>query len=169
MNLRHKFAVVWVGGVCLLIAFLYGKIDKKGPKGIAVLPKNDTEQISFNPATHQLIILGPGNKKTVETLPDRTSKIDVHKDGSVSVTSPQFGFEERPFIGVMVSDQFRFVAGSDLVYYKRLDLGVGVGVNRFGGSFTGIAKVSYNIWSNISVGMSYDTAQHIGVGLTVRL
>lgn len=166
MKLRYKFGIIASG---LLIAFLYGRCAKPKSANPGVLPKDDTEQITVNPETHKLIITRPGQKSITETLPDRTSTFDVKQNGTVKISSKQFGFEEHPFIGYSVADIGRFMAGSDMVYYKRLDLGLGLGFQKDLGSFVGLAKISYNAWSNISFGVSIDNQKHIGGILTVRL
>lgn len=166
MKLRYKLGILVSG---LLVAFLYGRCAKPKTTSPGILPKDDTERITVNPETHKLIIQRPGQKPQTLTLPDQTSTFDVKQNGTVKVSSKQFGFEEHPFVGYAVSDIGRFVAGSDLTYYKKLDLGLGLGIQKDLGSFIGFAKISYNVWSNVSLGLSIDNQKHIGGILTVRL
>ncbi len=170
MKLRYKIYLVLV---VLGTTFGLGRCKRTsspGPKLSAptVLPSNDKEQIIVNPVKHQLILVRPAGNEVL-TLPDRVSTIDIHKDGTVSVTSPQFGVEHRLFGGAHVSNTFRIAVGMDLLYYKRLDLGLGA-ASRIGIStpilFT---QVSYNVWSNCRVGVAYGTDRFIGGTLTVRL
>jgi len=166
MKLRYKLGIIVTA---LLAAFLYGRCAKPKTTGPGILPKDDKEQIIVDPDHNSLIIRRPMKPDQHLTLPDRPSTFDIKNDGTVKVTSAQMGWEEHPFIGGMISDQFRFAAGSDLFFYKKLDLGLGIGINRFGGSFVGLAKVSYNVWSNTQISMTYDTGKHIGAMLSVRI
>lgn len=169
MNFRYKVGlVVFVLGSVFALGRCGGR--STGPKATlpAVLPSNDKEQIIVDPSRHRLTIVRP-DKTQVLTLPDHPSVIDIHKDGSVYVTSPQFGFERRFFAGLQGSDAFRVAAGIDGVYWKRLDVGVGVAGQI--GSYTPIvfAQVSYNVYGNIRAALTYDNRRHIGGSLTVRL
>jgi hypothetical protein len=172
MKLRYKLlaaAILW-GWFGLFVWYKTKQSDKALTSVVksVILPSDDSEQISVNPLTHQLIIIGPDNKKTVETLPDRVSTIDIRKNGSVSVTSPQFGLEHEPFIGTFYSNGLRFGAGLDGLYYKKLDLGLGFA----GGSgLTSVVfvQLSYTVWDNVKLGLILDHEQHFGVGISVRL
>ena len=168
--LKYKlFAILLV----LIGVFLYGRCGGKraltnpvSPVKVT-LPMEDTEQILVNPVKHTITIVKPSSSITT-TLPERTSTIDIHKDGTVKVTAMQFGYEVRPFVGVTYTDGLRFGGGADLYYFKRLDLGVGAswasGIK--GNAF---AKISYNVFDNLSLGLIYDNNQHIGGCITVRI
>lgn len=134
----------------------------------ASLPANDLEQIQVNPDTHQLTIRTSRGLKTI-TLPDRTSTIDIQKDGAVKVTSPQFGFEHHMFIGLLGSDQARLGAGIDGFYWKRLDIGVGIADQV--GMYTPVvfAKATYTIKGSLQAGIVYQTNRYVGGILSVRV
>ena len=164
IKLRYKIA----GVVALLLSvFLFGRCDRTKPVVPVVLPTDDTEQITVNPVTHSLIIVTPHGTQTV-TLPDHPSVVDVHPNGTVTVTAPQYGFQARPFAGVYYSDALRFGAGVDLGYWKKLDLGVGIA----GGASAhtvAFVQVSYNVWDNMSTGITYDHLGHVGGAVTIRI
>jgi hypothetical protein len=166
IKLRYKLlaaVILWTWFLVQVCGFGCAKHPQVAP----VLPVNDKEQIIVDPVKHQLIIVRPG-KTTVTTLPDRRSTIDVKKDGSVSVTAPQFGFEHAPFVGAFYSNRLRFGAGLDGLYFKKLDLGLGVA----GGSSTNTVlflQMSYGLWDNLRIGATYDHQQHVGIGITVRI
>ena len=167
MRLRYKIGLV----VAVLAGmFLWGRCNRPGPsvpKAAAVLPVEDKEQIKVDPVKHTITIQTPTGTKTV-TLPDKVSTIDIRKDGTVKVTSPQFGFQLRPFAGAYYSDALRFGAGADLGYWKRLDLGLGIA----GGSSAHtvvFAQLSYNVWDNLGASLTYDHLGHIGGGITIRI
>lgn len=170
MKLRYKILIPLS---LLLIAFLFGRCQRQSaPAGSpppAVLPLDDREQIQVNPGLHTLIVLRPGQKEEKLTLPDHPTIIDIKKDNTVNVIVPQFGYEQRPFIGVSISDRGRFIAGGDVFYYKHLDIGPGVGIQKDLASFVFIIKLSYVVYSNTSLGLIVDNQKHIGGSLTVRL
>jgi hypothetical protein len=167
MKLRYKLIAI---AVFLGAIFMWGRHSKsavQSPKAPVVLPKNDVEQIVVNPANHTLTVINTSGHKTV-TLPDRASTIDVLKNGQIKVTSKQFGFEHHPFVYTGYSDALRFGIGLDGVYWKRLDLGLGVaGASRY--NTVVFAQLSYNFWSNVRIGLTYDHTQHIGASISVRL
>ena len=168
MNLRYKIGAVVaiLGGM-----FLWGRCSKlsRPPKPSVALPANDAEQIRVDPSSHKLVISRPGKPDQTLTLPDRTSVIDIHKDDSVSVTSPQMGLEHHLFVGALLSDHVRLGVGGDFWYFKRLDIGVGVAGQM--GSYAPIAfaKVTYNIKGNVQLGLVYGSNKYVGGILAVRL
>ena len=167
LKLRYKIGIVLavLGGM-----FLLGRCShKKAPSAAsAILPSGDIEQIRVNPETHQITIQTPTGTHTV-ALPDRTSTIDVLKDGQVKVTSPQFGFERHLFLGYTISDAGRFGVGMDGYYWKKLDVGLGV-ADQFGGHTPIVfAKLTYNIKGSLQLGVTYGSNQTIGGMLSVRL
>jgi len=177
VRLRYKLALV---GAVLLAVFVWvsgyrhgeSHHATSGPNASPILPKNDTEQITVDPTTHRITILTSSGPKT-ETLPDRPSTIDIHKDGTVSVNSKQLGFETKPFLGVGLGEGLRVYAGADLGYFKKLDIGLGMASPRLSkGDLTdirGLVKVSYNVYSNTSLNLGYDTSKTLHCFVSVRL
>lgn len=167
MKLRYKIGFVLT---VLGAMFLWGRCSRtRHSAAPAVLPQNDKEQIVVDPKKHQLIIRNSDGKSTITTLPDKTSVIDIRKDGSVKVTASQYGFEVAPYIGMNQSNIFRFMAGSDIFYWKRLDVGLGLAMQKDLTSFVFCGKLSYTLWSNTQIGFTVDNKKNIGVALTVRL
>lgn len=167
-NLRLRYKILAVMSV-LIGVFLYGRCN--GLRSVVphtVLPVNDREQIIVNPGSHQLIIVKPTGNETL-TLPDHPSVIDVHKDGTVSVMSPQYGWEHKAFFGLHASDKLRLAIGMDGYYFKKLDFGIGLATQL--GPYTPIAfgQVSYTFYDNCRVGAAYGTNRYIGGTLTVRI
>jgi hypothetical protein len=177
VRLRYKLALVGAVLLAVLVwvsGYRHGHQAgaTSGPNASPILPKNDTEQITVDPGTHRITILTPSGPKT-ETLPDRPSTFDIHKDGTVTISSKQLGFETKPFIGIGLGEGVRVYAGADLGYFKRLDLGLGFASPRLSkGDLTdirGLFKVSYNVYSNTSINLGYDTSKTVHVFLSVRL
>lgn len=155
-------------GLYSCLRLRYGKPGKLTVPPVTVLPKGDREQIIVDPVKHSLIIVRPTGNETI-SLPDRPTMIDVKTDNTVQVTSPQWGFENRPFVGAIVSDRFRVGAGVDFLYFKRFDLGAGAAsaVNKL--DVVGFGALSYNVYSNCRVGITYDTGRRVGAVITVRI
>lgn len=155
-------------GLYLYLRVRYGKPANAHPAPVTILPSNDKEQILVDPVRHTLIVVKPTGNTTL-TLPDHLSTVDIRKDGTVQITSPQWGFEHRPFIGVHVSDHFRVAAGLDGYYFKKLDIGGGAACRI--GNYTPIlfGQLSYNFYSNCRAAVSYGTNKYIGGTLTVRI
>lgn len=168
MKFRYKLIAI---AVFLAGIFMWGRHSKHvatAPLPAAVLPKDDNEQIIVDPHHHSLIIVKPTGNRTIN-LPDHPTVIDFKKDGSVKVTSPQWGWERRFFFGVQGSDKFRVAAGMDAFYFKKLDIGVGV-AGQIGHHIPiAFAQMSYNVWSNCRVGLEYGTDRYVGGTFTVRL
>lgn len=166
MKLRYKIGL----GIAILgSVFLYGRCGRSGPTPIInpVLPPNDAAQITVNPGGHSITVVTPTGSHTTY-LPHGTSTIDIGHDGAVSLKVKQFGLEHSPFAGVYYSDALRFGVGADFVYWKKLDLGVGVA----GGASAhtvAFAQLSYNVWDNVRVGITYDHLGHVGGGITLRI
>lgn len=169
MRLRYKIGlVVSILGAVFLLGRCSRPTSTRPPKPPTVLPPADSEQILVNPARHQLTIVTGTGTRTM-TLPDRESVIDVLKDGGVKITSPQYGWERHMFVGVVGADHFRIGAGMDGLYWKRLDLGIGIADQV--GEYTPVvfAKLTYNIKGNLQVGIAYQTNRYVGGTLAVRM
>jgi hypothetical protein len=166
IRLRYKLGLL---ATIVLWAFLQGRsCAKPKPKSPAVLPANDTEQITVDPSRHIISILTPAGRRT-ETLPDRPSTIDVRKDGTVKVTSSQMGLERHWFVGVVGADHARVGVGVDGLYFKRLDLGVGIAGQLGSYDPVGFAKLTYSVKGNLQLGLVYQNNQYIGGILAVRI
>lgn len=133
----------------------------------SVLAPGVIEKIAFNPTTHKLIIVKPEGTQEL-FLPDRPSSIEIDKKGTAHVTSRQYGTELKPFIGFQFSNVGRLAFGVDVLYYKRLDLGVGAAWQIGSHAPVGLCKLSYTVWSNTQAGMTYDTGSRVGGAVTVR-
>jgi len=160
------------------------KIQEKQDKDASstVLKPDERGKIIVDPVKHKIttITRNPdGTEKVKETyLPDRPSVITEDKNGKVKVVTQKFGTEVRPYLGVggALDGTPRVHAGSDLWYYKKLDLGVGLDFNA--GVFSSIAdfrdtrisaNASYNVYSNTSLALSFDNHKVVGFFVKVRL
>lgn len=170
-NFRRYAALAGIVALMLVALVLYLRVRYGKPATshpVAVLPSDDIEQISVDPVKHTLTIKKPTGNQTL-ILPDHVSTIDLHKNGTVSVTSPQYGFEHRPFFGIQGSNAFRLAAGMDAGYFKKLDLGFGAADSLGGHTPIVFAQVSYNFYDNCRIGLTYGTDRLIGGSITVRL
>lgn len=159
-----------LGLILALFAFFWMRgCDRRIDRNTAstVLSPNVVEKIIVNPTTHKLSIVTHEGQKDV-FLPDRPSSIEIDKKGSVSVTSRQFGTEIKPFVGFQFSDTARIAFGADLLYYKKLDLGLGVTGRPGNYAPVGFVKLAYTVWSNTQVGVTFDTGSKIGGIICLR-
>ena len=133
-----------------------------------MLASGVVEKIVFNPSNHKLDIIQPGHIQEL-FLPDRPSSIEIDNDGKAVVTSRQHGTELKPFVGFQYSNAGRLAVGVDLLYYKKLDLGLG-GAAQVGTSHAPVVfgKISYTVWSNTQVGITYDSGARVGGIVSVR-
>jgi len=138
------------------------------PNASPILSSNESERITVDPEKHTLIIQTPQKVKVV-TLPFNKSTIDILKNGDVKVTSSQFGLEHHLFMGYGLSDTSRIAAGLDCLYFKHLDLGLGLGMQMGNHSPIAFAKLSYTVYGNIQAGLIYGSNQSIGAIVSVRL
>lgn len=169
MRLRTKiFLVISILGSIFLLGRCSRQDAPRSPKPPTVLPPGDIAQVLVNPAGPSLTIVTDEGTRTM-TLPDRESVIDVLKDGGVKVTSPQYGWERHMFVGVVGADHFRVGAGMDGLYWKRLDLGIGIADQV--GEYTPVvfAKLTYNVKGNLQAGIVYQTNRYVGGILSVRI
>ncbi len=172
MKVHHYISVAGVWALVLLSALGLRACQTKQQEQIAstTLRANVQEKIVINPTKHTVTITTAKGTK-VTHLPDRASSIEVFHNGSVKATSPQFGYEQRPFVGFGFSHVWKIVAGADLIYFKGLDLGPAVMFapnNPFDTMrFAGV--LSYTVTSNTRVGVSIDHLGTFGLFVTVRL
>lgn len=168
MKLRYKLGLVFF---ILAGGFLWGRCGRKVstvPQPASVLPVRDSEQIIVDPSHNSLIITTGAGRQTL-FLPSKPTVIDIHKDGNVKVTSPQYGFEHRLFVGGLFADKGRLAIGLDGAYWKKLDIGLGLAGNTHLNETVGFVAVTYNVYSNLQIGVTYDSKAHIGGLLTVRI
>lgn len=167
MNKIKYYVAVFV--VLLLGFFWLRHRDRKIDRSTSstVLAPGIQEKLIVNPDTHKLTIVLPSGSQEL-FLPDRPSSIEIDKNGRVIVTAKKWGSELKMFGGIQASDAFRLAVGIDGLYYKRLDLGLGI-ADKIGNYVpVGFGKVSYNFWSHLQAGLTYDTEKKAGLALTVR-
>ncbi len=147
-----------------------------------VLKPDERGKIIVDPVKHKITTVSrnaDGTEKVKDTyLPDRPSVITEDKNGKVTVVTQKFGTEVRPYIGVggALDGTPRLHVGSDLWYYKKLDLGAGLdfnarvmsGISYFSDTRLSI-NASYNVYSNTSLALSFDNHKVVGLFVKVRL
>lgn len=142
--------------------------------------KRDTaiESPVLAPGIREKIIVDPRHKKlTVITkdrtdvlfLPDRPTSIEIPHTGPIRITRRTWGWELAPFGTVVYTDALRAGVGADYFYWRKVDFGTGVATNvtnffdiRF---FT---HLGYNVYSNTSIGIVFDSKQQVGFDLSFR-
>jgi len=138
-----------------------------------ILKPNEERKVIIDPIKHKIttVTRNPdGSTKTRETyLPDRPTQIIENKDGTIKIIVRKFGTEVRPYIGVGFGDVTRIQIGTDVFYYKKLDLGLGLGFNPTKlKDIRPNLNLSYNVYSNTSLFIGVDSHRDILGGLKVR-
>ena len=164
------FGLIALSGLLLFVYIRGCQSGYTPPVSPGVLKPDEKEQILIDPTHHTITVVTP-NGVTRKTLPDNPSTVIIKKGGDVVVKSPQFGYQQKPFIGVGFSNKWRFIAGCDLFYFKHLDLGPGLSFepNQPFDTMRVNAVLSYNIWSNTRVGVAIDHLGKFAGFVTVRL
>lgn len=149
--------------------WFFRSCDNKQDEGTVstTLAPGVVEKIVVNPYTHKLSLIRPEGMQEL-FLPDRPSSIEIDSKGKTTVTSRQWGTELRPFVGFHYSNAGRIAAGVDLLYYKKLDLGLGMASQIGNHTPIGFVKLSYCVLSNTQIGVTYDTGARVGGIITVR-
>lgn len=130
------------------------------------------------PDVREKIIVDPQKKKlTVITkertdtlfLPNRATAIEIPHHGPVRITRRTWGFELAPFGTVVFTDTLRAGVGADVFYWNKLSLGFG-GATNVKNFFDGrvFAHLSYNVYSNSSLGVVVDNSKKVGLALSFR-
>ncbi len=136
----------------------------------APLAATDKEEIVVDPRSHQIEIkTATGIKK--EFLPGmRPSTVEVKKDGSVVVKSPQMGVEHGLYVGSGYgSSSLRFYIGVDLVYVRRFDGGLFVSDETKDLKQPRIGLgLSYNFWHDTRLTIGIDNAGSTNVLISER-
>lgn len=175
-KIKSNLKLYAIVGLSILLG-LFGfkccrKVQQKQDKQATstILQPGQAEKIVVNPANHTIEIVTP--KKTTTTyLPDRPTQIIENKDGSVTIVDHKFGVENRPFFGAggAFDGTPRVYVGSDVFYFHRLDLGVGINTNPAELKDVRVnLSLGYNFYSNTSIALSVDNHRVPGLFLKVR-
>ena len=179
----HWRAILMTLGVFFLLNSARGCYHKivpqkpiSGPSSptTPILPKGDTEQIVVKNNEVQVTT----QKGTTVTNGNRGVTIDVKKDGSIVVTPKTHGFVLNPMLGAAVNNTgVKGVLGTELYFYKKLDLLGGIGVDKYlshTSLFLALGYTPESKWihnTSIWIGPSIDTTgtKSLIVGVSVRI
>lgn len=169
MKLRYK-----IGASLIILTgfFLFWKKQHQTDQNTAsvILSPDAKEKIIIDPNSHKIKVVTV-NGVDVRYLPGmRPSSVEVKKDGSVIVLTPQYGFEHGLFGGGGFSnDGLRFALGLDLFYYKRFDIGLFLSdsTKDLTKVRTGV-QLSYNFWHDLRLGFGIDHNTILNAFLTER-
>jgi len=171
VNVKLRYKLLAFMSV-LAAVFLWGRCGRsasQNPPQPSVLPKDTVVRVTTDPSKNHVRIEQQGQKTLDMFLPDRPSTFEVKTDGTVRVSSAQYGFERKLFFGVFASEHLRIGAGIDLMYWKKLDLGIGLASQIGNYPPVVFAQVSYVVYDNLRLGLTVDNRQRIGGSLSVRI
>jgi len=180
-KIKSNLKLYAIAGVIILLG-LFGfkacrKVAKKQDKQVTstVLTPDQKEKIVVDPTKHTITITtknADGTDHTTTTyLPDRPTSITEGNNGKLTIVDHKFGAELRPYMGIggSLDGTPRVHIGSDVFYYHKLDLGLGIDDNPAHlKDVRGNLNLSYNFYSNTSVAISYDNHKYAGLFLKVR-
>ncbi len=178
-----RYLLIALGVVILVLSLgLIHRKDVKQDQAIQckVLPPDVREKIIVDPRRKKITIITP--ERTDELfLPDRPTSIEIPKTGPVRISRRTYGFEMAPFASLVVTDTLRAGVGIDGFYWNKFNIGSGIGFNvpNLFGDKTGVSiksildvrfftQISYNLYSNTSIGLVLDTNKNIGMALSFR-
>lgn len=164
-----------VGGIILsLIPIYFGlrSCQKKtdSANSDTVLAPEESAAVVVDPSQHRITLITKDYTKAF-TLPARPSRVSLLTGDGIKITSPQYGTEFNPSLGVAYTLQGGVIlAGLDLFYWKRLDIGMGLAVNPVKVQDTGVyVGFSYLAYSNTSVGLGLDNHTNPMLFVKVRI
>lgn len=167
MKLRYKILII---AVFFGVIFMWGRHSRTvsvGPTTPPILPKEDKEQIIVDTRHHTITrVTEKGTQVTY--LPEKPTVIDLRKGGDVVVHSPQYGYQVRPYVGLVFSDDARGALGLDLFYFKRLNVGMGMALRFDGRDGRLYAALSYNVSGNMYAAVTLDHKKTPGAMLALR-
>jgi hypothetical protein len=155
-----------------VVAFKVHGCDKKHmqPPTQVVLPPKDKEQIIVK--NNEVTVIT--QKGTTVTNGSRGVTIDVKKDGSVVVTPKTHGFVLNPMLGAGINSTGpKITVGAEVYYYKKLDLLVGIGADKYIANTVGFAGIGYTPESkwihNTSFYVGYASNHSVMAGFAIRI
>lgn len=156
-------AAFWLS---LLMGVLFFFLPRHPNTGIVpILLPGEKEKVIVDPIHHTITTITDKGTKTT-TLPDHPSSVTLKDNGDVIVTAKQFGREIRPFVGIGYAQEAKFYLGTDLFFWKKLDLGTAISLNQ-GVKLVGL--VSMNLYSNTRVSIGVDNKGAINGAFTLRM
>jgi hypothetical protein len=139
-----------------------------------VLPKNDREEIIVTP-NKTTVVTSSGTQTVTGT---RGATIDVTNNGKIIVKEKTHGFVLNPMLGIAVNNTgLKGVVGTEVYFYKKLDLIVGLGADKYISHTSGFVAIGYTpqnkFFHNTSfwIGPSIDlnNTKSIIAGVAVRI
>lgn len=180
-NVKVRFAF-YISALVLIIGLAYWRLhqyakEKDSQIETTVLPAQDQDKLLIDNQRHIVTIVDGSVKGKAPVItrqylnPRGVTSIEESKSGTIKVTSRQFGTEYKPFVGATFGSdiKLRGALGLDLVYYRNVDAGLGV---LFASSFNDtrlFAKASYNVYSNIQLGLGIDNRKEVHLVVTLAL
>ncbi len=171
-NIRFRYKA---GLIAALVLFVYTKgcihgqeeEQRKLPPIPGILKPDEVGQALINPSRHEItFVTRKGTSK--HFLPDGPSKLTLKTDGSVVINIPTWGFQLRPFAGAVVSDRLKGEFGLDLIYWNKANVGLAAQGGPRNTPLTAAIHVSYLVWRNTFVGLSFDNQKSVGLTGGIR-
>lgn len=178
-----KYLIIILAFITIGIsAWIIKHFNAKKDAGIIseVLPPDVREKIIVDPRHSKIIVITKDRTDTL-FLPDRPTAIVIPFKGPIRIDRRTWGFEMAPFAALVVTDTLRAGIGADGIYWNKFNFGSGLGLNipnlfsdRRGIQLKSLLDVrffthiSYNVYSNTSLGLVLDTNKNLGLDISFR-
>lgn len=133
-----------------------------------VLRKDDREKVILNQHTHTITEVtrnAQGKTEIKREFFPNGAAIEESKSGTITVTGRKWGTEISPALGILYGSDFslRGVGTLGLLYYTRLEFGVGLSMGTRIDTARPVVDVTYNCYDSIIVGAYVDNHRDAGV------
>lgn len=167
------------GVVGAIIAFgLYVLLFKHGHKvdrqiASTALGAHEVEKVVINPAKHTITFAVRSTAGTTlqsSYLPSHVAAIVVDDKGAIRFEARKYGAELSPFAGFALGSDIkaRAALGVNLFFVQRWEMGGGLLLSNEVRDTRIFAGVSYNAYSNCSVGLAVDNRKTVHLLASLR-
>lgn len=178
MNALRKFleASKWWVPLLTLLGIIwfsfFAKVDIQTQQQIVSqqLKPGEKQKIIVQQTKRDLTIVTDKGIEHID-LPNHPYSITLTDDNKLVVQTRKKGLGLSPFVGLNYEKNLRGYVGSDIFFFRRLDVGIGVSLQFIhpGKDIRLMVSSSYTVWSNTSVYVGIDNQKKINFGIKVRL
>lgn len=122
------------------------------PQPGSVLPPKTIAVIKFDESRHTIAVT---TNKGTKTAFARKPEVRINEDKTVTVFTHSYGIIRKPFLGVGFSNTIRGYVGVSLLYWKRFDGSISLGItsDRRFNAVEPTISIGYLVYSNTSVNL----------------
>jgi len=173
MELRNKIKLGSIITLVLLVSYKLHSCNKPViSKSVSdSLKPNEKEKVSYNQQTH--VITDVKDNGTITKEYGRNPTFTVNKNGTITMSRNDWGFEHLPFVGFAMHDTPRVHLGVSLFYYNRWDANLSLALTTSSTSVISdwvrpTLSISYNVYSNTNLFVGVDSHKYPCAGVFLR-